>query len=403
MNFAKSPIGITFFSLLFLNCFGIFHISNTILLAILIPFLVWGFNRRSLCFRKILIFLLIGLVISMFSCSYYNGQGILDSIAALASFYYILIYFMLSYIKPSSLNIKKALICLCLIFNTLYILQFILLQKGLVFLPIEEDNIFLGEGARFHMIGSGLASLSIFLGINTFLYTKNKLALFFSFSGLIVLLLMAFRTMVVLSILFVVFELFLIKGVKKTSFIYLIIGGACFFLLLQIPVIYDKVEYMWLKEFGEGTKHSFANEDYIRWVTLGHYYTNHFHDWIEFIFGSGYPNVDGRYFKTVENLWSVGIYWMDWGLLGLSWMIGIPAVFSMLLYSYKVFKIKIDKRFYFIPVWFLYLVISSITTAEFFRQGNFVIQALCLYLAERVYYDYIKNKKYVFNNNTPLQ
>lgn len=81
------------------------------------------------------------------------------------------------------------------------------------------------------------------------------------------------------------------------------------------------------------------------------------------------------------------MFWMDWGILGLSWMIGIPAVLAMLFYCYKVFKIRANLSYYYLPVWFFYLLFSSITTAEFFRQGNFVIQAVCLYLAERVYFD----------------
>lgn len=393
MNILRKPPFIILSVLVFLNFFGMFPISNTVLLILLLPFIIWGQGQRDLSFRKILLVLLLSLILNMISCNIYQGQSILDSIKAMAFFYYILFYFAVSYIKPSAKSITSSITWLCLIFNTLYILQFYFLQIGIVFLPVDENSIYLGEGARFHMIGSGLASLSIFLGVNRFLIQKRKLYLLLSLSGVLVLLLMAFRTMVVLSLLFVVFEMFYVKGVKISSFIYLIFFCALLMVVLQIPVVADKIDYMWEKQFGEGTQHSFANKNYIRWITLDYYYTEYFHDGLEMFLGSGYPVVNGKFYRNIVNsLWSNGLFWMDWGILGLSWMIGIPAVVAMLWYSIKVYKIRSDKAYFFLPIWFMYLILSSITTAEFFRQGNFIIQALCLYLAEKVYKDNLNVK-----------
>lgn len=386
MKVLRKPLFIVIIVLVFFSFFGIFPIKNTLLLTLLVPFIFWGIQQKKLYFRKILLVLFLSLIANMVSCSLYHGQSFSDSIKALAFFYYIFFYFALCYLRPTTETVNKSIGILCLIFNTLYILQFFLLQRGIVFLPVDETSIYLGEGARFHMIGSGLASLSIFLGVNQFLSQKRKLFLLLTASGILVLLLMAFRTMVVLSLLFVVFELFLVKGAKTSSFVYLAIFGCILLMALQIPVVADKVDYMWEKQFGEGTQHSFANKNYIRWITLDYYYNDYFHDWMEMFFGSGYPVVNGSYYRYIENsLWSNGMFWMDWGILGLSWMIGIPAVLAMLYYCYKVFKIRANKAYYYLPVWFFYLLSSSITTAEFFRQGNFIIQALCLYLAERVY------------------
>ena len=393
MSLLRKPPFIVFSVLIFLNFFGMFQISNTILIVTLIPFVLWGIGNEKLCFRRVLLFLLISLIFNMVSCYIYQGQEFWDSIKAMAFFYYIFFYFIICYLSPSVNSLVTSITWLSLIFNTLYILQFYLLQRGITFLPVDETSIYLGEGARFHMIGSGLASLSIFLGVNQFLSHKRKLYLLLSISGIFVLLLMAFRTMVVLSLLFVVLELFLVKGVKKSTFVYFILFGVLLLVTLQIPVVADKIEYMWEKQFGQGTEHSFSNKEYIRWVTLAYYYNDHFHDSLEMFLGSGYPVVNGSYYKNIEtSLWSIGIFWMDWGILGLSWMIGIPAVLSMLYYSFKVYKIKSDQAFFFLPIWFLYMILSSITTAEFFRQGNFIIQALCLYLAERTYKENLKVK-----------
>ena len=84
-----------------------------------------------------------------------------------------------------------------------------------------------------------------------------------------------------------------------------------------------------------------------------------------------------------------GIYWVDFGLLSLSWVLGIPAVLGMILYSIKASFLKVSSEYYYLGIWFMYLVASSFTTAEFFREGNFIVQALALYLVEKV------NKQYL--------
>ena len=84
-----------------------------------------------------------------------------------------------------------------------------------------------------------------------------------------------------------------------------------------------------------------------------------------------------------------GIDWTDLGLLSLSWMIGLITVLAMIAYSIKAFLLKVPSEYYYIGVWFIYLVIVSFTTAEFFRSGNFIVQALALYLVEKANHYYI--------------
>ena len=186
MKVLRKPLFIVIIVLVFFSFFGIFPIKNTLLLTLLVPFIFWGIQQKKLYFRKILLVLFLSLIANMVSCSLYHGQSFSDSIKALAFFYYIFFYFALCYLRPTTETVNKSIGILCLIFNTLYILQFFLLQRGIVFLPVDETSIYLGEGARFHMIGSGLASLSIFLGVNQFLSQKRKLFLLLTASGILV-------------------------------------------------------------------------------------------------------------------------------------------------------------------------------------------------------------------------
>lgn len=388
----NNPIILTFIIVLFLNFFGITNISNTILLLLLLPFVFISIKQRNLVFKKTIIVMLIGMVLNIFSADIFNGQKPITTFKGMSFFYYIFLYFLLWKYKPDIKQTHNTILYLCIIFDVLYILQFIMLQQGIVFLPVDENSIDQGEGARFRMIGSGLASLSVFLGINDYL-TKRKIHyLILCAIGFIVLFLMAFRTMVFLCLIFSLIEIILVEGMKRRTLVYIICFFAMGFILLQIPIISDKLDYMWEKQFEAGSNDNFSNKEYIRWITLDYYYSSHFQNIFEMILGSGYPQSESVYYANIEKqLWSIGIYWMDWGLLGLSWMLGILPVGAMITYSIKAARLKVDNKNYFIGIWFVYLILSSITTAEFFRQGNFIIQALCLYYIELVYKKNIKN------------
>lgn len=387
----QEPIPLSILVLFFLTFFGTVDITNTLLLILILPFVIIGI-RRTYLFKKIIICLLAGLIMSMISSFIFRGQDFLSSFKASPVILMILFYFLICYIHPSIRNTEKSIVILVLIFDIIYILQFILYQRGIVFLPMNEDIMNSeGEDVRFRMIGSGLATLGIFLGATKFLTLKDKKWLIIMCLSLLVILLMAFRTMIAFSVLFLFFLVLKIKGVKRET-LFIFAGAAIVaLLLLQIPVISDKVDYMWEKQFGDNAE-SLSNKDYIRNVTLYYYLYEYFKSPFEYFFGTGLSIPGTNLYKTFEYLGSMGIFYMDWGLLGLSWMIGVIPVLCMIVYSVKSFRLKVNPQYYYVGFWFMYLVLSSITTAEFFREGNFIVQALCLYMVE------IAHKQYNYEN-----
>ncbi len=383
----KKVIPLTVLVLFFLTFFGVVNITNTLLLTFILPFVVIGIKRKYL-FKKVIIWLLVGLIMSMISSFVFRGQDFLSSFKASPVILMILFYFLICYIRPTIQNTEKSIVYLVVTFDLIYIVQFLLYQKGIVFLPMNEDIMRSeGEDVRFRMIGSGLATLGIFLGATKYLALKERKWLVIMCLSLLVVLLMAFRTMIAFSVLFLFFLVLKIKGIKReTLFIF---AGAVIvaLLLLQIPVISDKVEYMWEKQFGDNAE-TLSNKDYIRNVTLYYYLFDYFKSPVEYFFGTGLSIPGTSLYKTFEYLGSMGIFYMDWGLLGLSWMIGIIPVLCMIIYSIKSFRLKVNPQYYYVGFWFIYLVVSSITTAEFFREGNFIVQAVCLYMVETAHKQY---------------
>ena len=157
---------------------------------------------------------------------------------------------------------------------------------------------------------------------------------------------------------------------------------------IQIPAVQKQIDNMMLRQT-EGQ--TFQNEDYVRNIQLFYFINEHPINPLDYFFGSGIPSYSSKYGKDWYNVsteigsygqrMTVGMYgWVDWGIIGLSWMTGVPM--GILLYGFILFMIfrKYGKRNLYISALYLFLLLTSITTIEFYRQGAYVYHAFILYL-----------------------
>ena len=76
---------------------------------------------------------------------------------------------------------------------------------------------------------------------------------------------------------------------------------------------------------------------------------------------------------------------MDWGVLGLSWLGGVPLVICMLLYMIKcIWLTRYSRKNRYISAWFIYLLIISVTHPEVYQFGSMLVQGMVLYLVLRL-------------------
>ena len=187
--------------------------------------------------------------------------------------------------------------------------------------------------------------------------------------------------------------LFKLKGGGKKIFLTLILGSIGMFGLIQIPMVSDKMDYVFSRF--QSKDETLSNKDYIRLAQFRYFTKERPKNTFEYILGSGMPYGDSKYSKNFEANRLNGMQYVDWGLLGLSWMLGILPVLAMILYSLKVIRLKVDKRYIYIGVWYLYLLSTSLFEIEFYRYGNFLVQAIALYLVELAF---LKREKRSTNN-----
>lgn len=387
---------ITLFSLVLLNFFGlvqytyIIYAINAYFIANFI-YSVWIRRKVKTPFDFALSVVLVGLILSGISSSYYENSNPLYVYFAyqfiLALYFYIILVNKDTQVK----HVEKALTYLSLALCVFYIVQYIAFQRGIVLTDMFADgyDAEAGDLVRFRAVGSALAAWAYFYGLNGVLVSQKKsfLKVLLLVLGLAVILLMSFRTMVAGLMLCTLVMVIKVNGLKSGLFKYLFLLFVAIVVAYNVPTVQKKIDYMIEKQQGDQT---FANDDYIRWINFYYHLDENTKDDVEYYLGVGL-NADKNSSLCIKEdiLMKQHLSWVDWGLIGLSWQVGLLTVLGMLLYSFKVIKFRFEPEQVCISVFFLYLVLISITTLEFARTGNFVVQALVLYLATY----YIKKQK----------
>lgn len=150
-------------------------------------------------------------------------------------------------------------------------------------------------------------------------------------------------------------------------------------ILMQTDFVGNKI----LSMQNRGETQNFSNDNYVRYFTYDYYTSIVPQNTYEKIMGTGLEGLDGEYQSSMLKAKRAGYIWADWGLIGLTWVLGIPGVLCLIWYSITVFKYskKLPNEYY-IGLWFLFLIIVGTFNREFYRFGIFGIQALALYIVD---------------------
>lgn len=364
--------------------FGLFPMSR-LFFPIYFMFFISEYKKDT-PFSKPLLLLMISMVLSMFSCMIFHNQNLISSFGSYVTYSAIAIFFLLRKMNINPNTIERVLFWMFVIFCVCYIYQIMVLPK-LIFLSSDRDvnyslPIFL---RRIRLPGMSLVGLGALFSLNKILFGQRKYIFTFVLA-LIVILLFGFRTLLAFIAFF--------------SFIMIIrIYGFSYKILLSFVFLCLVVWAFSVTEFGQDIfgammerqddNQTFANKDYIRYTTLFYFYGDHYKNLLEMILGSGLPergtgSIYEMYYVKLE---SFGIHYFDWGLLGISWMMGILSLVAMIWYPIRAFLMRMPKDKLYLSIWFGYLLACAFTSAEFVRQGCFLIQGIALYLITEFAYE----------------
>ena len=362
----------------FLLCFrfmGVIDLPSTTIACLFLLLGVLNF-KRNLPFNKFIVALFGCLILNFFSCWYYNGQDVLSTFRASNSLFSLVLFWFFYNWKLNLNQWENALWWLCLCFGICYIIQYIAFPTVIFGGQIRTES----AEQRMAIYGQGLASFSVLFGLNKYLCTGRLEYIIIILTGAFAVFGCGYRTML-LALIISTFLMLIRLGISKRAVISFAVFAVVLFVFVNnVDLVQEQILNM--QERQERLEDNGIEND-IRFINLVYHYTSYFKSPVEMILGSGLPFEGTRYFDSEERLLEkYGFYYQDLGLVGLSWMIGIPAVLIMLLYSFRIFRTKVPTSYLYLGIYFFNIVISSITTHEFYIHQNFVVQAIlfCVFM-----------------------
>ena len=372
--------------LLLCNCFGVVFLSvyalNYVFALILFIFAFIERKKKNEYAKLIFVYLFFVLLSCLYS-ALFNGQNIVKTIVASYPCLGILSYFIAAHYKLTSEKLILTIKIICIAWCCSYLLQWLIYPTILFATALNEVNITDNE-FRMRMPCSICAYILFFWGING-LVLRKKIGknILYTLLGFLPILIMGFRSLTMLSVLCAIL---LIMFVTK-KFLKSIVFGVSFIFLMYLsynfPIVHEKVDEMIERqEAGQ----DFSNSDYIRYIEYDYFTKIIFVKPAERFFGGGYPVMDGSTEygrKMYDSSYKYSMYWIDLGLIGLSFIIGIPAVCLLIWMVFLMIKKCTATDMQFIRFSLLVVLVGSIVTSmELFRQGNLLIIGMILYYIE---------------------
>ena len=362
------------------NIFGTYPIASSYTVPVLF-LLAWNGFYKPTVYKKAFIMVLVGLLLNLWSSMYYRGQTPWETIRAMPSYFGILIYFFLKYRQYSLKTMEQTLLVLIYVLDILYITQYFLYNLfGINFMNL--DDWMLGDsegGVRLRIVSSSLYIVGMFYGLVNWYRTRQNKFLIPFFLGFFIMFLTGYRQFLAS---FVVVGLYMLwrleRRISSRQIMTLLMVGIIFAGVSQIPAVQEKIQGM---EERNDSGASLDNKDYIRVVQFEFFEHEFFKSPVERVLGAGLPLTSSKYGKDFEVTRSRGMQYVDWAFLGVSWMLGTITVLGLILLAVMVIRMKVAPQYTYFSLYFLFLLVS-VTNFEFFRNGNFLVHAIILYMAE---------------------
>lgn len=342
-------------------------------------------------------FLIIGYCIFvLLSCLYswsFNGQGLITVIGHSYDYFALLFFFVLLWTNLSSKEAENLFVRIALCFCFCYILQYII-SPTVLFSGAEDENKMNALKYRVRMPGSISGYFLILYAINKYLLgevRKRSKYILYAIIAFVPIVIQGFRSLVMLTLMagFLIIP-FVLRSGKKTI-IYSILGAVIVLLATSTSLVQTKIDEMMARQEKQQT---FNNEDYIRFLSFDYFWNEQFTKPYEKVIGGGVPSdKKTAYYRKIQNVKQhYDYYWVDLGIVGLSMVIGMPAVILLVfMYLYCMWKCKEPQLQYIRFTLFVVLFGSIFTTMEIYREGNILLFSLILYIE----YKYHAEQKFV--------
>lgn len=345
---------------------------------LLLLFLVWNSISTNTLYAKLILGCSFFIFLSCLYSYFYNDQAFYLVVVHSYKYFSILFIFYLvkkniPYQAAEKILVTIGAIC-CLCYTLQWLIYPVILFSGADSSTANEISY------RVRIPGSISCYCLFFYGINKYLIKRKIKYLIYSIFGFFPILMMGFRSLLTFTLLFF-FLLFplVLRKFGKTLF-YSLIGIFALLIVTQTDFVKSKIDEM---NHRNEANQTFENENYIRWKELDYYWNEQFTRPAEKVFGGGVPtDLESKYANTIYGYaYDKRLFWDDLGLVGLSMIIGIPAVtLLVLLYLVCIWRCKEPELQYIRVTLAVVLLASLFTNSEVYRQGNLLLLTLFLYI-----------------------
>lgn len=326
------------------------------------------------------------LLLNAIACWINRGQSIFLTFCT-PDFRNFLSLFFFYYLVRKNFSIEKVERALEILFFS-YCVCF--LVEYFLFFPTPIFHLLglnVGEH-RFRLVGQLINFIGFFYFLNKYLIgEKNRKNIVGILLGMLCIFLLGFRSFLVSVSIVSLVQVFRVVGVSKSLVkIFLMIGlAAC--CAYQFDFTQKVVKNMVDRQAGQER----MGDDYIRLREWRYFTEEHFLNGFDRFFGSGPENEKSQYGKNMTKMrvaekyysYSVATWW-DWGLIGLSWAMGIPLAIFLLLFVLYMILFKTEKKYMYVSSVYLLLLLTGVSTMEIYRFGAITFHALMLYLVCKI-------------------
>ncbi len=377
----KKHLEILLLYLLFSSCFGLilldFRISKYLFTLALFAFCLSG-PKATPCRNAVLCYALSAFASCIYSYMY-NHQSLVRLVGNYYDYWGLLFVFVIARYKPTAMQLEKSIRYLSVTYCVCYVVQWLAYPVEIFLASLSEFSI--GEDYfRMRLPGSMCAYCLFFMGVNKYVLYKRKSDLFCVFLGFLPIIIMGFRSLVSLTVLCTLIMIPILTRSVARTFVWLVFACVVAVGISRLNPVRAKVNEMMERQRDDQT---FDNADYVRYMEYDFFSGTVFVKPGEKFFGGGLPVSKGTpYYNDMIHAAQVKHYgWNDLGVIGLSYIIGIPAVCLLVgIVAYCIYKAK-GERIQYVRFTLLTALLGSIVTSmELFRTGNMLVVSLYLCL-----------------------
>lgn len=356
------------------------------IIGLLLILLIIFFKKPTKLFmpsKKVLNLYLIGLIFSVFTCYLFWKQSLGLSILSLKAYWFMLIYYALHRLKPTTQEIYNVISLIGIGYVLVYLLNYFMFPDHLFGSKSSERR----GTITFHIYGSLFNVFNIFRYGYLIFFKKVR-------KKTVILLFLLFVLVVILrggrNQLFAVYATALFYYLKnvdmsaKKLFNLIIFSSFIYVIFLGFQDIFYSIFDKTYIDFKDGKNN-------IRVLSASYYIFEHSPSIWNILFGNGMFNGESEYGDFIMNtLWTdYGFYAEDVGLIGFWSYFGI---FTLVVYFYMLSIFFKNHNPLFLKMFAFYLILMSFATYDSYEPDSLILQAILLYISDK-YFNQKHHKK----------